>query len=833
MRKRGLSFVLVVMMLVTMLPMTVFAAGTDMSDEFKAILNQEGKLLVTESSGEDTQSFLSGYIARKANATSDGSYSFTLDEYRAEDGICVISRIDNMDYSCLETYELEIVYEDVYSDAFKVIFEDGKIVVSSYSKNGADALQSVLMGHFSKYDTESCSFQASYINEDATECTVSMYQYDKYGAMSLAEQHIVQVTYDEKYSEEFLGYLNSDGKFEMNSVLPTTPDDFYGYFEVLFMSELENGMNFSYISEDASSFDLTINYGEPTQETHTVDLVYNYDEDVQEKLVGFIENFPEDIECFNVRDLEIINYWLNNAGTEEANTLDSFSGELKSYLKYNNIKFFVDNRAGADEPFCTERLGVASFMFDDVVYHIDYFLGTRAEHVIYVPDNTENSTEALLKAAQSRIDEYIGAGKIELSYNGTVYDVWVSELYEMSRWEWSQENPNLTLEEFKAMGDVYIPTYEEFEEMIYVEGVKEEDPFYAVNIKDGANTKDTFYIIIKPDSSKMVTPEYKTVDVKNNVEISSDSADVPLDTSIEVDKLTSGAVYDKIMEVLDVKENETFDLKLYSDSLQNYITKLESGNFEVKIPVSEQLKDKALVAYYVDENDKIIEYKVTVKDGYAIFETNHFSIYTLAEAEAKVPTYEDVTPEDNLGGGKLEEDVKVVVEKVPFTEEEKTQIESGADVKIKLELKDITSTVPETDKTLVEDKVEDDVKIGLYLDINMFKQIGDNEAVKIPELKDKITIQFTVPDSLIATGETMNRVYSIICVHDGVATILDTKFDETTKILAFETDCFSTYALVYSDEIIAEKGDNSTILWMIFMVLGGIMITYGIRKREY
>ena len=822
MKKKVLSFVLVVMMVVTMLPMTAFAA--EMSDAFKAILNEDGKLLVTESSGEDAQSFLSGYIARKANATSDGSYSFTLDEYRAEDGTCVISRIDNMDYSCLETYELEIAYEDVYSDAFKAIFEDGKVVVSSYSENGADAMQSVLMGHFSKYDTESCSFQASYVNEDATECTISMYQYDQYGSMSLAEQHIVQVTYDEKYSEEFLSYLNSDGKFEMNSVLPTTPDDFYGYFEVLFMSELENGMNFSYVSEDASSFDLTINYGEPTQETHTVELVYNYDEDVQEKLVAFIESFPEDIEYFNVRDLELINYWLNNAGTEEANTLDSFSGELKSYLNYNNIKFFVDNRAGADEPFYTERLGVASFMFDDVVYHIDYFLGTRAEHVIYVPDNTENTTEALMKAAQSRIDEYIGAGKIELTQNGTVYDTWVSELYEMSRWEWEQENPNLTLEEFKAMGNIYIPAYEEFEEMIYIEGVKEDDPCYAVNIKDGANTEDTFYIIVRADSSKMVTPEYKTVDVKNNVEISSDSADIPLDTSIEVDKLTSGTVYDKIMEVLGVEENETYDLKLYSDSLKDYFSKLENGSFEVRIPVSEKLKDKELVAYYVDANDKVVEYSVSIEDGYAVFATNHFSIYTLAEK---------TVVEENFGDGSIEEKQEEIVEKVPFTEEEKAQIESGAEVKVTLELKDISETVSATDKTLVEDKVDENVQIGIYLDVNMFKQIGNNEAVKIPELKETITIQFTVPDELLVLDGSKNRVYNIVRVHDGVATILDTKFDAKTKTISFETDCFSTYALVYSDKPITGTGDLTSSVWLILVVAGFAAISFGMKKRYF
>lgn len=53
--------------------------------------------------------------------------------------------------------------------------------------------------------------------------------------------------------------------------------------------------------------------------------------------------------------------------------------------------------------------------------------------------------------------------------------------------------------------------------------------------------------------------------------------------------------------------------------------------FEVKIPIADSLKGKTLTAYYVDNNDKVVEYEVKVKDGYATFTINHFSIYTLAE----------------------------------------------------------------------------------------------------------------------------------------------------------------------------------------------------------
>ena len=73
-----------------------------------------------------------------------------------------------------------------------------------------------------------------------------------------------------------------------------------------------------------------------------------------------------------------------------------------------------------------------------------------------------------------------------------------------------------------------------------------------------------------------------------------------------------------------------FDLQLFSKSIGN-ITKLDNGSFEVRLPISEKFKGKDLIVYYVDNNNKVTEYKVTVDGDYAVFETNHFSVYTLAE----------------------------------------------------------------------------------------------------------------------------------------------------------------------------------------------------------
>ena len=61
--------------------------------------------------------------------------------------------------------------------------------------------------------------------------------------------------------------------------------------------------------------------------------------------------------------------------------------------------------------------------------------------------------------------------------------------------------------------------------------------------------------------------------------------------------------------------------------------------FEVSIPISsDSLKSKDLMAYYVDADGKVTKYPAVIKEGCAVFETNHFSIYTIAEAQPDVCT---------------------------------------------------------------------------------------------------------------------------------------------------------------------------------------------------
>ena len=160
----------------------------------------------------------------------------------------------------------------------------------------------------------------------------------------------------------------------------------------------------------------------------------------------------------------------------------------------------------------------------------------------------------------------------------------------------------------------------------------------------------TFDIIIKRDSEKMINSS-QNIDLITGIEV---NTNVPIspEAIINVTKLTSGTEYDKIIKLLNLTDSVTYDINLYSKILNRNITRLNDGTFEVKIPIPENLKGKDLAVYHVNEDGKIEEYEVTIKDGYAIFKTKHFSIYTLGnkKPEEKNPkTFDNIESTILLG----------------------------------------------------------------------------------------------------------------------------------------------------------------------------------------
>ena len=137
-----------------------------------------------------------------------------------------------------------------------------------------------------------------------------------------------------------------------------------------------------------------------------------------------------------------------------------------------------------------------------------------------------------------------------------------------------------------------------------------------------------------------------------------------------------------------------------------------------------------------------------------------------------------------------------------LTEEEKGQIGNGTDIKFILNVKDAGDTVSSGDRTAVQQALDGNTavkgfSVGQYLDISLFKVIGDTRST-ISQTARKLTIVINVPESLKSKDSAKPRTYAIIRVHDGVAEVLaDLDGDADTVTIA--TDRFSAYALVYKE----------------------------------
>ena len=154
---------------------------------------------------------------------------------------------------------------------------------------------------------------------------------------------------------------------------------------------------------------------------------------------------------------------------------------------------------------------------------------------------------------------------------------------------------------------------------------------------------------------------------------------------------------------------------------------------------------------------------------------------------------------------------------------EQKRIEAGEKLNMYMEVKDATETVSEAEKTLVEKMVEDisailnegkaegserKTELGMYLDLNLMKQIGNDKAKKVVNPKGKIDVSIQVPENLLNKDSKVQRVYQIICVQNGKSVLLDAEFNVKTNALSFKTDKFATFALIYTDVPVEKKTEK-------------------------
>lgn len=395
--------------------------------------------------------------------------------------------------------------------------------------------------------------------------------------------------------------------------------DLYGYIYEgkgkLTIAELKENEAGEY-----KTYNVKYEYVEPDQ------AIKNKVDTVKNKLKVNIDDLTGDYnKRFIVEDLDSINYLYNVQRTKNEiaaiNSIVNYSSKIHELAGNVNIDFLFDVRAGGGESeFSEMTIGPMNIVYDGIIYDSVDPIGYSLTQIIYIPNDTEKTRDAFINAAKTRIQQYLKGIDVEITYGGKIAD----------------------LDEVQYSWEKYIPEQREYVCEPLFDMNKTNGEWYKVKI----GKKEYKYFIVQ-DSDKMSTPYVKTVDSNTNIYVMTDAFDAPLDSRINVNKLDKKSdEYKELMTKLNVIEGIAYDLNLYSTSLDMYVSKLSDGNFKVYIPVDEETAKKQLVALYLKEDGTIEEHPVTIENGYAVFETNHFSTYTITE-KTETPAKEETKTETN------------------------------------------------------------------------------------------------------------------------------------------------------------------------------------------
>ena len=175
-----------------------------------------------------------------------------------------------------------------------------------------------------------------------------------------------------------------------------------------------------------------------------------------------------------------------------------------------------------------------------------------------------------------------------------------------------------------------------------------------------------------------------------------------------------------------------------------------------------------------------------------------FDEFTLVKVEADDPEEGSVETGVEKGEGapdaviEISDDLKDSI----FTPAEKESVENGEDARIYMSIDKLSDAdVDPAEKALVEDCVSKSAEgymIGAYLDLNLYKQIGEGQPVKIEELDGDVIVTVTIPENIEGSS------FKIVRIHGGAATLIEGTYKEASREFTFRTNAFSTYALLYS-----------------------------------
>lgn len=133
-------------------------------------------------------------------------------------------------------------------------------------------------------------------------------------------------------------------------------------------------------------------------------------------------------------------------------------------------------------------------------------------------------------------------------------------------------------------------------------------------------------------------------DGKTKIKLETTKGNIPDNTTMDITEITSGETFDKIKNnLVEIKNFKAFNITL---KVNDKIIQ-PNGKVKISIPVLEDADSSKLVVYRLDDDETKTEIQVNITNGYAVFETEHFSTYILAEKTEVFNGSQDSTEKNN------------------------------------------------------------------------------------------------------------------------------------------------------------------------------------------
>ena len=310
-------------------------------------------------------------------------------------------------------------------------------------------------------------------------------------------------------------------------------------------------------------------------------------------------------------------------------------------------------------------------------------------------------------------------------------------------------------------------------------------------------------------------------------------------------------------------------------TLDQIVSKGNGNSWETPVTqFSQPVKMKLKVADYDtaagyevvrEHNGNLTKLTTSVsEDGTLTFETNQFSTYFIVKTAKKADngnaktekssntssttassaagsTDNAITAQSVSGEGVPAINIASAADQLlnlaKLSEDENKAVKAGNKTQFVLSASGMTPTKEEI--ALIQSVLGNNV-IGQYLNLDLTLKISGRADRQITDLSAPMYIAITIPQNLVNHDSSIERIYRIVRIHDGVATLIDGTYDAATNQFTFATDGFSTYALVYDDVNTTptgrspKTGDSSMwMVWTLILCAGcGALFAAGKRYRK-